>query len=120
MVDHGFEQSFARRRMSWRFIVFAALFILIWIGWNLTPHLYHFDPYDRHGGKFEILNLIMSAEQVLSNPIIYMALFAEMLADRLVNREIYTSVMDLLTKLEQLQETVEEIPAVEILEEDGD
>jgi uncharacterized membrane protein len=113
---HLDTKKFMRGRMSWPFIGVAALFILIWITMNLIPGLPHFDPYDIHGSKFEILNLLMSVEQVLSNPIIFMALFAEMMVDRHTNTEVLRSVdallketRGLIASLSDLGEDIDEI-----------
>ncbi len=90
------EVRFSHARMSWHFIGIVALWIAGWIAWNVTPGLPHFDPYIWDGEKFSLLNLLMSIEQCLSNPVIFMALAIEMAADRRALQEVLEATRELI------------------------
>jgi uncharacterized membrane protein len=58
----------ARFGGSWTFILFFALFLLVWIGINVLYLLSPFDPY-----PFILLNLILSTLAALQAPVIMMS-----------------------------------------------
>ncbi len=53
---------------SWTFIITQTILIVVWIGFNLTAYIQHWDPY-----PFILLNLLFSTQAAYAAPIIMMA-----------------------------------------------
>lgn len=53
---------------SWIFIITQTILIVVWIGFNLTAYIQHWDPY-----PFILLNLLFSTQAAYAAPIIMMA-----------------------------------------------
>ena len=119
----SFQERFTHARMSWHFIIFVSVWIGSWIAWNLLPGFPHFDPYVSDGAKFDLLNLLMSVEQCISNPVIWMGMGIAMAADRAVLIGIAKDVRAIAARVEQQQAQLIEIAgdveaiAVEVAEE---
>lgn len=113
----AFAERFSHARMSYNFVIGVTVWIALWIGWNLLPGLPHFDPYVTGGAKFDLLNFLMSAEQCISNPLIWMGMGAAMLADRTsmeerhkaemaTMAEVLTATRDLLARFDDVADDV--------------
>lgn len=119
--DHkpGFVERFVHARTSWNFIGLLALWIGSWIAWQYIPGLPHFD-IPPANEKFGLLNFLLSIEATLSMPILWMGMERAAERDRqaAVARhkeevkavgEVMVAVRDLLAKLAEIDETVDQI-----------
>lgn len=68
---------------SWRFIIFFAVFLFLWMGWNLFSSKYYFDQ-----PPFILLNLILSFIAAFQAPVILMS------QNRQAMRDKHESVID--------------------------
>ena len=66
---------------SWAFIIVQTVIIIIWIAFNLTAYINHWDPY-----PFILLNLLFSTQAAYAAPIIMMAQNRQAQRDRLQAR----------------------------------
>jgi uncharacterized membrane protein len=78
---------------SWRFIVLFALFLLIWIGWNVLPFTPHFDQ-----APFILLNLMLSFIAAFQAPVIMMS------QNRQTARDKHESIIDFAINYKAEQE----------------
>ncbi|MDB5053153.1 MAG: hypothetical protein JWM44_1203 [Bacilli bacterium] len=78
---------------SWRFILFFAAFLLVWIVWNVLPFTYHFDVT-----PFILLNLCLSFVASFQAPIIMMS------QNRQAVREKHESIIDFAINYKSEQE----------------
>jgi len=66
---------------SWAFIITQTIIILVWIAFNLTAYINHWDPY-----PFILLNLLFSTQAAYAAPIIMMAQNRQSQRDRIQAR----------------------------------
>ncbi|OCT11797.1 hypothetical protein A8709_28420 [Paenibacillus pectinilyticus] len=78
---------------SWKFIIYFALFLAIWIIWNLLPFARHFD-----SPPFILLNLCLSFIAAFQAPVIMMS------QNRQAAREKHESIIDFAINYKSEQE----------------
>lgn len=103
---------------SWGFIFSFAVFLLLWLVWNILPGVRHFDP-----GPFILLNLILSFLAGFQAPFIMMAQNRHAARDKVeadidfaINyrseieiEELQNSLHGIETKLSSLERSMEDI-----------
>lgn len=90
---------------SWRFILYFAFFLLLWIVWNALPFTVHFDP-----SPFILLNLCLSFIAAFQAPIIMMSQNRhaakdkhESVIDFAINYKAGQEVDDMQTQLRRIE-----------------
>jgi len=78
---------------SWKFIIYFALFLVIWIVWNSLPFTYHFD-----APPFILLNLCLSFIAAFQAPLIMMS------QNRQAARDKHESIIDFAINYKSEQE----------------
>ncbi|UUZ86320.1 DUF1003 domain-containing protein [Paenibacillus sp. P26] len=78
---------------SWRFIVYFAVFLALWIAWNCLPFTYHFD-----SPPFILLNLCLSFIAAFQAPVIMMS------QNRQATRDKHESIIDFAINYKSEQE----------------
>ncbi|OCT14363.1 hypothetical protein A8709_26460 [Paenibacillus pectinilyticus] len=78
---------------SWRFIIFFAVFLILWIIWNTLPFTYHFDSQ-----PFILLNLCLSFIAAFQAPVIMMS------QNRQAARDKHESIIDFAINYKSEQE----------------
>lgn len=96
---------------SWKFIIFFSGFLFIWIIWNITPFLPHFDRT-----PFILLNLLLSFLASFQAPIIMMSQNRqakrdknEAVIDFAVNWKSESEVDDIQQHLHRLEDQINDI-----------
>ena len=89
---------------SWSFIIAQTGIILVWIGFNLTAYVYHWDPY-----PFILLNLLFSTQAAYSAPIIMMAQNRQNQRDRVQAKSDYETNRAAKKEIEELQKSLSRI-----------
>lgn len=83
---------------SWRFIIIQTIFVIIWMGLNVTGIIMHWDPY-----PFILLNLLFSTQAAYAAPIIMMAQNRQNDRDRVQAFADYQTNIDAKLEIEALQ-----------------
>jgi uncharacterized membrane protein len=91
---------------SWTFIISFAVFLLVWIVWNLLSFTIHFDP-----APFILLNLILSFLAGFQAPIILMS------QNRQEKRDKQDAIIDFAINFKAEQENIEIQQALRRIEE---
>ncbi|MGQ7887528.1 DUF1003 domain-containing protein [Paenibacillus sp. WC2504] len=78
---------------SWRFIIYFAVFLILWIIWNTLPFTYHFDSQ-----PFILLNLCLSFIAAFQAPVIMMS------QNRQAARDKHESIIDFAINYKSEQE----------------
>ena len=89
---------------SWSFIIAQTGIILVWIGFNLTAYVYHWDPY-----PFILLNLLFSTQAAYSAPIIMMAQNRQNQRDRVQAKNDFDTNKAAKKEIEDLQKSLARI-----------
>ena len=96
---------------SWVFILFFAVYILVWMGLNMYGLSQQWDPY-----PFILLNLTLSCLAALQAPIILMSQNRSAQRDRVrseydyaVNRKAEREIQDMQKDLEKIKRMISEI-----------
>jgi uncharacterized membrane protein len=89
---------------SWRFIIIQTIFVIIWMGLNITGLVFHWDVY-----PFILLNLIFSTQAAYAAPIIMMSQNRQSKRDRIQAQEDYQTNIDAKKEIEALQIRLNEI-----------
>lgn len=105
---------------SWRFIICFAVFLLLWIAWNLVPFTPHFDPV-----PFILLNLCLSFIAAFQAPIIMMSQNRhaakdkhESVIDFAINYKAGQEVDDMQTQLRRIELELADLKLLLLAERD--
>ncbi|TXK80609.1 DUF1003 domain-containing protein [Paenibacillus sp. N3.4] len=79
---------------SWRFIIYFAIFLIIWIAWNTIP----FTPFHFDSAPFILLNLCLSFVAAFQAPVIMMS------QNRQAARDKHESIIDFAINYKAEQE----------------
>ncbi len=82
---------------SWRFIIIQSLFVILWMGLNITGFYFHWDVY-----PFILLNLVFSTQAAYAAPIIMMAQNRQNERDRAQAQADYKTNIDAKIEIEAL------------------
>jgi uncharacterized membrane protein len=89
---------------SWTFIITQTVLIIIWIIFNLTAWINHWDPY-----PFILLNLLFSTQAAYAAPIIMMAQNRQAQRDRIQARYDLATDRAAKREIEDLQRSLTRI-----------
>jgi uncharacterized membrane protein len=89
---------------SWAFIITQTILIIIWIIFNLTAWINHWDPY-----PFILLNLLFSTQAAYAAPIIMMAQNRQSQWDRVQAKYDLTTDRAAKREIEELQKSLSRI-----------
>ncbi|MCD6092797.1 MAG: DUF1003 domain-containing protein [Candidatus Aenigmarchaeota archaeon] len=96
---------------TWTFIIALLIFIIIWIGLNITMWIYRWDPY-----PFILLNFCLSCLAAIQSPIILMSQNREeerarIKAERdyMVNRKAEREVENMQKDLDEIKNLIRQI-----------
>jgi uncharacterized membrane protein len=87
----------AAKMGSWSFIILQSIFVVIWMGLNLTAYVQHWDVY-----PFILLNLVFSTQAAYAAPIIMMAQNRQNERDRIQALSDYQTNKDAKLEIEAL------------------
>ncbi len=89
---------------SWAFIIAQTVMILVWIAFNLTAYINHWDPY-----PFILLNLLFSTQAAYAAPIIMMAQNRQNQRDRVQAKSDFDTNKAAKREIEDLQKSLARI-----------
>ncbi len=89
---------------SWTFIIIQTIFIIVWIAFNLTAWINHWDPY-----PFILLNLLFSTQAAYSAPVIMMAQNRQNQRDRIQAKSDFDTNRAAKKEIEELQKSLSRI-----------
>ena len=89
---------------SWSFIIAQTMIIIVWIIFNLTAYIYHWDPY-----PFILLNLLFSTQAAYAAPIIMMAQNRQNQRDRVQAKNDFDTNKAAKKEIEELQKSLSRI-----------
>lgn len=87
----------AAKMGSWNFIIIQSIFVIVWMGLNLTAYVHHWDVY-----PFILLNLVFSTQAAYAAPIIMMAQNRQNERDRIQALSDYQTNKDAKLEIEAL------------------
>jgi uncharacterized membrane protein len=96
--------SVARVMGSWIFIIIQTAMIMVWIAFNLTAYINHWDPY-----PFILLNLLFSTQAAYAAPIIMMAQNRQNQRDRVQAKSDFETNRAAKKEIEELQKSLARI-----------
>lgn len=80
---------------SWTFVLFFAVFTLIWLLLNLVAWVRHWDEY-----PFILLNLVFTVVELFQGPLIMMSQNRDQERDRIRDEETHRTTQAINTKLD--------------------
>lgn len=94
---------------SWNFVVWQTIFILVWIGFNLTP--WALDPF-----PFQFLNLLLSLQATYTVPILMIHANKMERMDRDLAKQDSDNTKTILLSIKKLEKNL--ITKIEEIDED--
>jgi uncharacterized membrane protein len=95
-VGQRLADRFAEVMGSWQFIITQSCILAVWVSFNVTAFIKHWDPY-----PFILLNLVLSFQAAYAAPIIMMSQNRQAEKDRLQSKNDYE--VDLKAEMEIMQ-----------------
>ncbi|MGA9770528.1 MAG: DUF1003 domain-containing protein [Blastocatellia bacterium] len=95
-VGQRLADRFAEVMGSWKFILTQSAILALWVVFNITAYIRHWDPY-----PFILLNLMLSFQAAYAAPIIMMSQNRQAEKDRLQSKNDYE--VDLKAEMEIMQ-----------------
>lgn len=89
---------------SWSFIIAQTIIIIVWMIFNLTAYIHHWDPY-----PFILLNLLFSTQAAYAAPIIMMAQNRQNQRDRVQAKNDFDTNKAAKKEIEDLQKSLARI-----------
>ena len=103
-----FVEAFSRFRGGVGFLYALIAVLLGWFSWNFCPYLPHFDR-PAGGDAWLLLNLCLSIEASFAMPVLLMAADKRANEEKAKLREVLAATQELLRRMGDVQEDVEEI-----------
>lgn len=103
-IGDRFADAVANGMGSWKFIIIQTVFVVLWMGLNLTGFFYHWDVY-----PFILLNLLFSTQAAYAAPIIMMSQNRQSERDRHQAYDDYQTNLEAKLEIEELQKSLNKL-----------